>query len=73
MNCAIHDMKMAKDSKTGLENCSLCSSIDSIMDDLHDIGEWEYSIRDVESYLKGADRANIKDLFESKKGKENHE
>jgi len=71
MNCAIHDVKMVKDSKTGLENCLKCGEIDAIMDDLHDMGEWQYTIKDVESYLRGADKANIGDLFTKKEGLSN--
>lgn len=71
MNCIRHDIKMIKDKKTGLEFCIRCAEVDAVMDDLHDAGEWDYNILDVESYLRGPDRANIKDLFQKKEKADN--
>lgn len=66
MKCARHSITMVKDSKTGLEACLRCSEIDSVMDELHDLGEWEYTIKDVESYLREPDKADIKTLLTGK-------
>lgn len=66
MKCIRHSIKMIKYSKTGLEYCIRCSEIDSVMDELHDLGEWEYTIKDIESYLRGPDKADIKTLLTGK-------
>lgn len=73
MKCARHNTKMVKDKKTGLESCMICDKVDIVMDELHNIGEWEYDVKDVESYLRGPDTAGIDDLLSKKREKEGNE
>lgn len=72
MRCIRHATKMVKHKWTGIELCLMCDKIDEVIDDLHDMGEWDYTVKDVESYLKGPDRANLGEHF-SKKEKESDE
>lgn len=71
MNCIRHRVRMVKDKQTGLEGCLRCSEIDAVMDELHDLDEWTFTIADIESYLRGPDRAEIKELLVKKEKADN--